>query len=209
VYRPQRLRNLRNDALYREGRTLLSATGKLVRDWRALHAIQQGTEVGKALAHSSWVAHEVAAMEAFFAAGLDVPRVVARRPNAILMDYIGDDEVPAPTLHQVSPTPSQARQWLERCLWNVEGMLRLGWVHGDLSAFNVLVHEGRLTLIDFPQVVRPQENRSAEALFRRDVTRICGYFARHGVAVEADELAGTLWARYVPDDVWLAEGEIV
>src|SRR6185312_5600232 len=32
-------------------------------------------------------------------------------------------------------------------------LARVGLAHGDLSAFNLLVHEGRLVLIDLPQVV--------------------------------------------------------
>ena len=83
-------------------------------------------------------------------------------------------------------------------------MLEKGYVHGDLSAFNILYWEGEIKLIDFPQVVDIQANRSARAVLNRDVERVCQYFGRYGIRQNPNQLAEELWERYAapdPDDL--------
>jgi RIO kinase 1 len=113
--------------------------------------------------------------------------------NAILMSYIGDEAVGAPTLNTVSLDPEEARQLFERLLHNVEIMLAHGIVHGDLSAYNVLYWEGEITLIDFPQVVSPIGHHNAYQIFSRDIVRVCEYFARQGLPSDPARLAADLW----------------
>ena len=79
-------------------------------------------------------------------------------------------------------------------------------VHGDLSPYNVLVWEGRLTVIDLPQAVDPRKNSHAEAFLRRDLERMGTYFERYGVDAPMAEIASDLWtgwtfADLVPDEL--------
>jgi RIO kinase 1 len=76
-------------------------------------------------------------------------------------------------------------------------MLAAGVVHGDLSAYNVLYWQGRLTIIDFPQMVDPHDNPEAYALFQRDLARVCAFFERLGVPSQPDRLARDLWRQHV------------
>jgi len=92
---------------------------------------------------------------------------------------------------------AEARTLFDRLLWNIELMLAQGGVHGDLSAYNVLYWQGEITLIDFPQVVDPQSNPDARFIFRRDVERVCQYFARYGVRADGRRLANELWQKCV------------
>lgn len=202
IYRPRRFRNLRNDARYRQGRDSLDADGKQLKDDRAARAILKGTARGKQLAHTSWLAHELRALQELHEAGADVPQPLASGENVILMDYLGDEGAPAPALSQVSLALEEAHALFARVLENVELMLARHMVHGDLSAYNVLYHEGRIALIDFPQVVDPLRNPDARAIFVRDVTRICDYFHTQGVAADAERLAAEIWSRSLPGDPW-------
>ena len=202
VYRPRRFRNLRNDARYRRGRENLDAEGKQLRDDRAQRAIAKGTDRGKQLAHDSWLAHELNAMRGLHAAGVDVPEPFDSGPNVILMAYVGEPEMPAPTLSQVRLPADEARPLFERLLANIERMLECGIVHGDLSAYNVLYHQGTVSLIDFPQVVDPLRNPEARAIFDRDVLRICQYFQAHGIEADPATLAQAIWARALDEDPW-------
>ena len=73
--------------------------------------------------------------------------------------------------------------------------MRENVVHGDLSAFNILYHEGQLRIIDFPQAVDPRQNQNAKALLERDISNVLQYFARHRVGLERDatRMANNLW----------------
>ncbi len=196
VYRPRQFRQLRNDSLYREGRLHLDDEGHEIHDDRALHAIRQGTNFGMRLMHTSWIEHEFQTLTLLHQAGADVPEPFVSGNNAILMDYIGWDDLPAPTLNTVNLALNEARLVFERVIHNVEIMLSCHRVHGDLSAFNILYFEGEITLIDFPQAVEPEVNRNAYAIFRRDILRLCEYFQAQGMKLEPKRLADRLWEKH-------------
>jgi len=196
VYRPRKFRNLKNDALYREGRNRLDADGNVITDDGMLHAIQKRSRFGLELMHTSWIEHEYRTMEVLAEAGADVPAVFARGDNAILMEYIGDLDGPAPALNEVDLEQDEAQALFARVMGNIEIMLGCDRVHGDLSAYNILYWEGEITLIDFPQAINPHENHNAFRIFERDVTRVCEYFASQGVASEPKRIAAEMWAAH-------------
>ncbi len=196
VYRPRMLRNLKNDQQYRDGRTDLDSEGNKIRKEADLHAIAKRSGYGEELRHQSWIAHEFAAMEELYAAGADIPRPYARSGNTIVMDFVGDAIGSAPTLNEVQLERREARPLFERVMRNVELLLAHGFIHGDLSAYNILYWEGEVKLIDFPQVVSPKDNRNALRIFSRDVKRLCDYFAGQGVDSDARRLAEEMWTRH-------------
>lgn len=193
VYRPRMFRNLKNDHLYREGRTNLDASGHVIFHERESHAINKKTEFGLELLHTSWLEHEYLTLEILHKAGADVPVPYTRGNNAILMGYIGDPDLPAPTLNTVELAHTEARQLFERVLHNIELMLVNDRIHGDLSAFNILYWDGEITLIDFPQAMQPDQSPNTFRIFERDVTRVCEYFAGQGVHSNPSKLAADLW----------------
>lgn len=200
VYRPREFRQLRNDAQYRQGRRILDDEGKRVKDDRTLRAVAKGTAFGKHAAHTSWLAHEYETLTLLHAAGADVPRPWAIGENAILMEYLGEAGIPAPTLHETRLGHREAQRVFDRLMVNVDLMLQHGRVHGDLSAFNVLYWDDQATLIDFPQAVNVNANSDARVLFQRDVLRLCQYFERYAIRPDAHALANHLWQRYQVED---------
>jgi RIO kinase 1 len=198
VYRPRMFRQLRNDARYRQGRALLSERGKVVRDDGLLHAVEKKTDVGKEAVQTSWLEHEFQTLLRLHHAGADVPEPIARGNHTILMEFVGDEGMGAPPLSAVRLSPPHARTLFDRVVHNVGLMLAHGCIHGDLSAFNVLFWEGDIKLIDFPQVVDPDTNPDAWDIFERDVTRVCQYFGRYGLAPDAPALAMALWKQHGP-----------
>jgi len=203
VYRPRKFRNLKNDHLYREGRQNLDADGRGITNNGMAHAMAKRTDYGLELLHTSWIVHEYKTMQVLFDAGLDVPRPLVTANNAILMAYIGGDDVPAPTLNSVSLGKQEAQRLFDRVIHNIEGMLARQRIHADLSAYNILYWDGEITLIDFPQAIEPEANRNAFRIFERDVIRVCDYFSRQGVKSNPRQLAAGLWKAYhyhqIPD----------
>ncbi|OGO29663.1 MAG: hypothetical protein A2Z16_15200 [Chloroflexi bacterium RBG_16_54_18] len=194
VYRPRKFRNLKNDAVYRQGREHIDADGRVIREVGMLQSIAYKTAWGMQLMHTSWIEHEVKAMRILHAAGADVPLCLASGNNAILMSYCGDENTPAPMLNSLELDSTEAHSLFQRVLHNIEILLSKGYVHGDLSAYNILYWQGEITLIDFPQVVDPHTNQDALPIFVRDVTRICEYFSRQGVRSNPVKLAHSMWA---------------
>lgn len=193
VYRPRQFRNLRNDHLYREGRTDLDDSGNQITNDGKLQAMRSRSSYGQRLLHTSWIEYEYQALSRLHAAGGDVPRPYARGHNAILMEYIGGPNQPAPTLNSIRLEAHAARRSFEQVIHNINLMLSEGQVHGDLSAFNILYWDRQIVLIDFPQVVSPRENRNAYRIFERDVSRVCEYFARNGLSYDPYRMAAQLW----------------
>jgi RIO kinase 1 len=197
VYRPRMFRQLRNDALYRQGRKVLDEDGKEVLDDGRLHAIVTGTKFGKELVHTSWLSHEFETLRILHAAGALVPRPFARASNAILMEYLGDETAAAPTLNHVALSPGEAQPLFDQLMDSVRLMLLHDRIHADLSAYNVMYWRGEIKIIDFPQAIDPANNPHAYAILERDVTRLCQYFEPYGVDAEPRRLAKDFWTLYV------------
>jgi RIO kinase 1 len=193
VFRPRRLRNLKNDQLYRQGRTDLDENGHPIDDPGMLKARHKRSVYGEQIRHQSWIAYEFQTLKTLHAAGADVPQPYEMGENAILMGYIGDEAGAAPTLNTVTLEPDKLRPLYERILHNIEIMLENGLVHGDLSAYNILYWGGQIALIDFPQVISPASHPSAYTIFSRDIARVCEYFNRQGLRSDPIHLAAGLW----------------
>ncbi len=199
VYRPRMFRNLRNDSLYRQGRDVVDSAGHGAWGRRQLVAMKKKTGFGQGLLHMSWLGNEYGTMRLLHEAGVDVPRPFASSENAILMEYLGEKDWPAPILHSVTLEQAEVQPLFERMMHNIELMLEHGRVHGDLSAHNILYWQGEVKLIDFPQAVDPIINADAYAIFERDVLRVCQYFARYGVQSNPAAIARDIWARHQPE----------
>lgn len=198
VYRPRMFRNLRNDSMYREGRSAIDASGKELndKDWRALKAMAKGGQRGQAMSHTSWLMYENKTLRDLYNAGASVPEPLGVSENAILMDYIGDEYGPAPTLSEVTIAPDEVEPLFKEVMRNINIMLRHGLIHGDLSAYNILYWDGGIVFIDFPQVVNIENNRHARKILTRDVERVCEYFQNLGLQVDEQAIANQLWEAY-------------
>ena len=202
VYRPRMFRSLRNDALYREGREIIDSRGAAVKksDHRVMCAIGKKTAFGQQVAQTSWLAHEYVSMRKLYQAGARVPCPLASNEHAILMSYCGDANLAAPMLNEVDLSHTEARKLFKLVMQNIELFLQNGFIHGDLSAYNILYWHGEITLIDFPQVTSSQGNRNAYTILQRDISRVCDYFARYNAVEDADEVCRVLWQRYMQRD---------
>ena len=194
VYRDRDVRRFANDAAYMEGRT----RGMRRRD--AL-AVATKSRAGREISFGHWVSQEWETLRILHAAGCAVPEPIKLSARVILMEYIGDEDGPAPTLSTAHPDPGEARRLFETLMHNVERMLACDRVHGDLSPYNVLYHGGEVRIIDLPQAVDARFNSNALDLLDRDVENLCRHFARFGVQSDAWRLSRTMWARYLRSDL--------
>ena len=196
VYRPRMFRSLRNDAIYRHGRVQHDEDGHVLRNSRRYAKHRKGSEKGRAAQISSWIEYEFETQRLLFEGGVQVPRPVFQMGNAVLMEYIGAVDEPAPLLREVTLTREEAQPLFESILNDIALCLAHDRIHGDLSEYNILYWQEAAVLIDFAQAVDPQQNSAVFPLLVRDIERVCRYFARYGVIADAGELAAEMWTRY-------------
>lgn len=189
VYRDRRFRGFANNAQY----TDTSRIG----DRRLAKAVRKGTRVGRKASQRMWVEREWDALGLLWEAGASVPRPYDHGPDAVLMEFIGSEEGPAPMLAQVRLTPPEAESAYARLKGDLAIMLECGLVHGDLSAFNILYDRGRPRIIDLPQAVQVDDVVDGWSLFHRDLVNLAGYFERQGLTLDPTSDAIALWGRYV------------
>jgi RIO kinase 1 len=188
VYRPREHRGFKNDAVYQEGRVITNG--------QVRRAVQKKSRFGRQVQFGMWVNHEFDVLTALARAGADTPRPMARTQSAILMEYVGDRERAAPSLGGSELSREQARVVFDDLLGNIELWLAHNYVHGDLSAYNILYWQGRAKVIDFPQAVDPRFNPHAHALLTRDIENVCQAVARYGLVYDGQRIAERLWHRF-------------
>jgi RIO kinase 1 len=197
VYRPRKYRELANDAVYRTGRGLLDRHGNAVRmqDQRMARAVRRGTKHGQRAAHTSWVMHELVTLRRLHGDGGAVPEPIDAHDNAILMEFVGDEDGGAPSLDQVDLGTWERPAVYAEVLRNVELLLTRGWTHGDLSPYNLLWWQGKPVIIDVPQVVDVTRNPRGPELFLRDVERVSRALDPLEERGTPQEVADELWDR--------------
>lgn len=143
-------------------------------------------------------AREFDALYRAWKAGAPVPTPACRVENMFSMRYLGDDEGPAARLQDVRLT--EPRDFLKQTLAATEALVRGGQVHGDLSAFNVLVHQARPWFIDFSDALRvdrlgvsPWRHLTfARKRLRRDLRALQVYFRKYSLSYNVEELVTPL-----------------
>jgi RIO kinase 1 len=188
VYRSRDNRGFKNDSIYQEGR--------YVGDQRIKRAMKNKSDIGREAQFSLWVAHEFEMLQRLYQAGSAIPRPIARNSQAILMEYLGEQDAPAPALYTVTLTPNEVYPVFEVLMDNIQLWLQLNVIHGDLSPYNVLFWHGKPTVIDFPQAVDPRFNSHAYTLLARDIDNICKYVARYGLQRDSQQLTNRLWQQF-------------
>jgi len=133
----------------------------------------------------AWVRKEFANLKRARAAGVRVPDPIAVERNVLVMEYLGTADGRAKRLTEVHIENPQTAYEVVR-----EYMYRLydaGIVHGDLSEYNIVVHDSQLYIIDVGQAVTVHHPNSDDFL-ERDCENVANFFARQGVETDGDQL---------------------
>jgi len=134
---------------------------------------------------TAWVKKEYANLKRAQAAGVRVPDPIAVERNVLVMEYLGHGERSKRLgeVHVENPETAYGvvREYMRR-------LYDAGLVHGDLSEYNVIVHDEQLHFIDLGQAVTVH-HPNAEEFLDRDCRNVASFFARQGMDVEARDLA--------------------
>ncbi|MEP6479104.1 MAG: RIO1 family regulatory kinase/ATPase [Rhodoglobus sp.] len=176
-YRSADRRDFHRSSQYEEGRR--------TRRSRDARAISNKSSYGRSIAADHWAFAEFDALCRMREIGAPVPYPVQVNGTELLMEFIGNDGVAAPRLAQVR---DGLHDLFEQVVHAMRLFARGGFAHGDLSPYNLLVHDGRIVVIDLPQIVDAVSNPNGLDLLHRDCTNIADWFTRQRVEVDAEEL---------------------
>ena len=101
----------------------------------------------------------------------------------LMLEFIGDWETgeAAPRLAQVRADPDALADLWRQMTDALSVLARAQVAHGDLSPYNTLVHDGRLVLIDLPQIVDVVANPQGADFIARDVRNVAAWFTARGL----------------------------
>jgi RIO kinase 1 len=174
-YRDAGHRMFHRDSGYLEGRR--------TRESRVNRAVASRTAFGRQAIAGQWAQAEFGALARLYAAGMPVPYPAQILDTELLLEFIGSaDGTAAPRLAETRPGPTELAGLWDQLVEALVALARDGLAHGDLSAYNLLVHEGRLVMIDLPQVVDVIANPRGVSYLTRDAENIGRWFAAHSLA---------------------------
>jgi RIO kinase 1 len=173
-YRSAEHRMFHRDSEYLEGRR--------VRESRASRAMAKRTATGRELIAREWANAEFSALFQLYQAGLPVPYPVQLLGTELLLEFIGEpDGTAAPRLADTRPAPAELADLWHQLVQALCALAGYGLAHGDMSAYNVLVHHGRLIVIDLPQVVDVIANPRGAHYLDRDAANVAKWFVARGL----------------------------
>jgi RIO kinase 1 len=184
-YRSAETTDFHRGAQYREGRR--------TRNTRDGRAMARGSSHGREVQAGLWAWAEFEALGRMWERGVAVPYPVQIAGTEILMEFVGDvgaDLAPAaaPRLAQTKADGAELWPLYEQVVEILIGFARAGYAHGDLSPYNLLVHHGRVIVIDLPQLVDVVSNPNGVGLLERDCRNVTSWFARRGFERDPDQL---------------------
>lgn len=140
--------------------------------------VHRGRDYTSDKEHTSWLytarkaaEREYEALETLYP-HVRVPQPIDQNRHAIVMEKMAGAELDRAKLES-----DQAMGVLDLVLRELATAYDLGFVHADVSEYNVFVSEDGITLFDWPQAV-PTDHENARELLDRDVKNIVSYFRR-------------------------------
>lgn len=137
----------------------------------------RGTKTGGYLKKiDDWSRFEYNSLSKAFDSGVNAPEPYRLFKNVIVMQFIGEGEVPARPA--VKDTNFDVDRWYAEITGFIVKLGRKGMIHGDLSPYNILNFNGEPYLIDFSQALK-LTNLTKEYLLR-DIRNINKWFTKLG-----------------------------
>jgi RIO kinase 1 len=109
-------------------------------------------------------------------AGINSPRPYDFIRNILVMEFIGEDGLPAPLLREMNPENPQS--FYDQVLVEMQLLWqKAGLAHGDLSEYNIMVHDEKPLIFDVSQAMLTS-HILAESLIERDIGNVNRFFRR-------------------------------
>ncbi len=152
--------------------------------------------------HVSWLytarkaaEREYEALETLYP-DVSVPRPVDQNRHALVMEKLDGAELSRARLES-----AQVVGVMDLIFEELANAYRAGYVHADMSEYNIFVDESGITVFDWPQAV-PTDHENSEELLKRDVSNLVDYFNRKYPAETPKTVDTALLAAALVDDTY-------
>ena len=190
----KRYRNSHHSDFHRSGSY---EAGRTMRHTRDARAVSRRSAYGRSVAAGHWAVSEFDALCRAWRAGVPVPYPVQVSDTEVLMEFVGEGRAAAPRLAQSRLHGEQLRSAFDQVVGILEAFAHAGFAHGDLSPYNLLDHDGRVVVIDLPQIVDVAANPQGLDFLHRDVVNVSTWFTRRGLENDPEQvfahLVAMLW----------------
>src|SRR5579863_2153715 len=116
--------------------------GRRTRESRTNRAVANRSAFGREAIAGQWAGAEFGALARLYAAGVPVPYPAQILGTELLLEFIGSaNGTAAPRLAETRPDAAELAALWDQLVQALVDLARDGLAHGDLSAFNLLVHE--------------------------------------------------------------------
>ena len=131
----------------------------------------------------AWTRKEYSNLKSFHAAGVKVPRPLGFLRNIVVMEFFGEGNIAFSPLEQMGS--EQPQEDYDFMLTQLKKIYQLGFVHADVSEYNILVTDDGLKLLDCAQAVLLAHPK-AEDFLQRDVQNLVRFFKKQGAKTDFD-----------------------
>ena len=132
-----------------------------------------------------WAQKEFRNLKEASAAKIRVPKPLAVKSNVVIMEFIGENGVSAPSFKEQPPeNPEKVYKIIVTYLKRLYQKAKI--VHGDLSEYNMMMWKGKPIIFDVSQSVSTQ-HPLADFMLKRDLANVNRFFRRQNVDVIPDE----------------------
>ncbi len=128
-----------------------------------------------------WCKKEYSNLLDAYSVGVRVPRPYKFFKNILIMEFIGENGMPAPRLHDF--VPENIDEVLNKVYQYIKTLKeQANIVHGDINEFNILILKNEPVIIDIAQGVK-KGHPMYEELWERDLKNIKRLCKKYGVDV--------------------------
>ncbi len=116
-----------------------------------------------------------------------IPEPIAWNRHAIILGKVNGEE-----LKRIDLSKFMSKEEINNLFWNIfeeiKKAYKIGYIHGDLSEFNILFDGEDFVIIDWPQAIY-KEHPEADFYLKRDIENLVRYFKKYKINLPSvDEL---------------------
>ncbi len=117
-------------------------------------------------------------------ANVNAPLPIVFLNNVLVMEFIGDEEA---ALKLKDNIPDEIKKYFDMLIDNIRKLYKSGFVHADLSQFNILNHKEEPVIIDWSHCT-PLKGPNSKELLERDIKNVCNFFRKHGLNINEEKI---------------------